>query len=75
MRYVSVKQLSQINGLPVSFIRKLLRLGAPHYIVQRKNWISPPEFDQWFKQYSRVELNRQSDNTDSIIDDLFKKID
>jgi phage terminase Nu1 subunit (DNA packaging protein)/predicted ArsR family transcriptional regulator len=50
---VHLKQLVDEMGLHESTIRKLVRKGAPHYLIDRNLFFSPAKFKRWYAGYRR----------------------
>ena len=73
-RLVCLKKLSQMFGISVPQLRKLIKTGMPHRRIKRKIWVKPDEFEVWFDENFRVGNDRNSKRYGSVLDEIISDI-
>ena len=66
IQFLDLKQLSTVTTIPVPTLREYIKIGLPHYKINRKIRVKPKEFDEWMQQLR----NRTIDNHNNFIDFL-----
>jgi hypothetical protein len=74
MKYQDLKSLAKDTSLSVFTIRKLIKLGLPHYRFGRKILVSPVEFDTWFKERFRISQEPNDAVVDRMVQEALAKL-
>lgn len=74
VQFLDLKSLAERSSLSVSTCRKLIRMGLPHYRVDRKILVDESEYLGWIQ---RFKINDQSDPTslDHLIEQTLDDIE
>ncbi len=48
MKLYDLKTLSMEKNISITSLRRFLKKGMPHYRPDRKIYVNPTEFDEWF---------------------------
>ena len=76
MKFLTLKNLSEEKGIPVSTLRECIRKGLPHYKSEggRKIRVGDDEFDVWYRENYRATAVRDTGDIDRIIQDALKAV-
>ncbi len=73
MKLSDLKSLSIEKNISVTTLRRFLKRGMPHYRPDRKIYVNPHEFDEWFKNAFRADQQRTTTSTNSLINNVLDK--
>ena len=74
MKYQDLKSLAKETSLSVYTMRKFIKMGLPHYRLDRKILVNPKEFDAWFKERFRVSKEPSDADIDRMVKDTLAKL-
>lgn len=74
MQFLDLKSLAKRTSLSVSTCRKLIRMGLPHYRVDRKILVDESEYLVWIQKFK---INEQSEpaSLDQLIEQTLDGIE
>ena len=73
MKLVDLKALAERTSLSVFTFRKYVKIGMPHYRVDRKILVDPQEFEAWFQQF-KSGSTKVRDNLGHLVDETLNKL-
>jgi hypothetical protein len=74
MKLIDLKTLSTRTAMSVFKLRKLAKMGMPHYRTGNKIYVNPKEFRLWFSRF-KVGHHSVPMDLDRVISDAMAKFE